>query len=206
MQNDSVSLNIALLPDQNTRLKAIELSKKLNNNLPTNFVLNEADLLPHLTIYQAHYPTKNIEKIESKIEEMLKEIKPFQMKMKGFWATPQGNVWWNSEELEPMASLQKKAMEKCNDLREGLIIPGIEKLADLGEDYANEINNYGSMWLNQRYIPHISLTAVNPENIEKTLEFLGENEPAEFTASEIILGYLGKFGTVTGTIKRFKLN
>jgi hypothetical protein len=205
MQNDSASLNIALLPDEKTRLKAIDLSKKLNENLPTNFVLNETDLLPHLTIYQAHYPMKNIEKIEKEVEEMLKAIKPFQMNMNGFWSTPQGNIWWNAQK-EPMATLQKNAMERFNSLREGLIIPGIEKLASLGEDYAWEINNYGSMWLTKRYTPHISLTAVEPENIEKTLEFLGDGEPAEFTANEIILGYLGKYGTVTGIIKRYNLS
>lgn len=206
MQNDSVSLNIALLPDKSVRLKAIELSKKLNENLPTNFVLNESDLIPHLTIYQAHYPTKNIEKIEKEVQEMLQDVKPFQMKMRGFWSTPQGNIWWNSEEKEPMASLQKNAIERCNKLREEQIIPGIEKLTNLGEEYANEINNYGSLWLMERYTPHISLTAVEPENIEKTLEFLGDGEPAEFMANEVILGYLGKYGTVTGIIRRYNLS
>jgi len=58
MNDDSTSLNIALIPDMNTTLKAIELSEKINENLKTNFVLNNSDLIPHLTIYQAHYPTK----------------------------------------------------------------------------------------------------------------------------------------------------
>lgn len=206
MNDNSVSLNVALLPDKATTLKAIELSKKLNENLDTHFILNESDLLPHLTIYQAHYPTENIEKIEKEIEGILKNVKPFQMKMKRFWATPQGNVWWNSEDKEPMATLQKTSMDKCSPLRNGLIIPGLEKLTELGEEYATEINNFGSLWLNERYIPHISLTAVDPQNIKKTLNFLGEGEIAEFTANEIILGYLGKYGTVTGLIKKFSLS
>jgi len=76
---------------------------------------------------------------------MLKDVKPFQMKMKNFWSTPQGNIWWNSKELEPMVTLQKAALERCGSLREDQIIPGIEKLSELGEEYANEINNYGSL-------------------------------------------------------------
>jgi hypothetical protein len=204
--SDTVSLNIALLPDEKVTQAAIQMSKDLSANLPTNFILNSQNLIPHLTIYQAEFPTKNIPEVEKQVQEMLQDKNPFELELFGFSATPQGNVWWNAADPEPMATFQKEAIERCNRLREGQLLPGIENLVKIGPEYANEVNNYGSVWLFDRYSPHISLTAVTPENISKTLEYLGEGKRDKFEAKEIFIGYLGKYGTVTEIIKRFTLN
>jgi len=203
---DSVSLNIALLPDENVTQTTIGMSKDLNSNLPTNFILNTQNLIPHLTIYQAQFPSKNVQEVENQTRSLLEEVKQFKLELFNFSITPQGNVWWNAIDKEPMATLQKEAIERCNPLRENLLLPGIENLTNLSEDYAKEVNNYGSVWLHDRYTPHISLSAIDPQNIEKTLQFLGKGKKDEFIAKEIIIGYLGKYGTVTEVIKRFSLS
>jgi hypothetical protein len=206
MNQNSTSLNIILLPDQATKKIAIELSNVLNKKVKTNFVLNGKDLIPHLTIYQAEFPNENKEKVLNEIEDMVKNIQPFTTNMGGFSSTPEGNIWWNSMFIEPMATLQKEVIKRCNTLRENLVLPGLENLKNKDEDYKTEIEEYGSLWLFGRYVPHISLTAVEPELIKETLKNLNFEKKISFVSEKIAIGALGNYGTVTSIIKEFPIN
>ena len=206
MDDKSTSLNIVLLPDEKTTEAAIKLSSELSKEVKTNFVLNGIDLIPHLTIYQAQFPNGNKDHVLSEVESIVKDIHPFTTDMGGFSSTPEGNIWWNSVFAEPMATLQAEAINRCNPLRDNLILPGIEKLKDKGEDYKNEIENYGSLWLFKRYLPHISLTAVDPEIINDALQNLNFEKKMSFNSEKIAVGTLGKYGTVTSIIKEFPVN
>lgn len=203
---DNLDLNIALLPDNKTSDLAIRMSKELNENFPTNFVLNDTNSIPHLTIYQAQFPIKNVEEVKRQTELLFKNVSSFDMRLDEFSTTPQGNVWWNSEDPEPMRTFQKEAIELCNSLREGLILPGLEELLTTrGPEYRDEIRNYGSLWIGKRYSPHISLTAINPTITGQVLRFLGEGQGMGFKAGKIVIGHLGKYGTVTKIIKVLEL-
>jgi len=206
MNDESNSLNIVLLPDEKTTQTAIELSIELNKKVKTNFVLNGIDLIPHLTIYQAEFPDENKEKVLNEIEDMVKNIQPFTTDMGGFSSTPEGNIWWNSVFTEPMASLQAEAIKRCNQLRNNLLLPGIEKLKEKDKEYKNEIENYGSLWLYKRYVPHISLTAVEPTIINEALHNLNFEKKMSFNSQRFAIGTLGKYGTVTSIIKEYTIS
>lgn len=202
----SNSLNIVLLPDENATQIAIDLSKELSKKTKTNFILNGNDLIPHLTIYQAEFPVANTENVINQVDDLVQKINPFTLDMGGFSHTPEGNIWWNSIFIEPMATLQKEVVNRCNSLRDGLLLPGLNELKDKGTDYKNEIEKYGSLWLFNRYIPHISLIAVDPELNDETMKQLNFEKKVSFNAEKIALGTLGKYGTVTSIIKEFKIN
>lgn len=205
MVKTSTSLNIVLLPNEKTYNLAIELSNELSKKVRTNFILNGKDLIPHLTIYQAEFPDENKSKVLEEVYNIVKNLHPFTLDMGGFSSTPEGNIWWNSIFTEPMATLQKESIKKCNHLRNNLIIPGLENLIEKGEDYKNEITKYGSLWLYDRYVPHISLTSVEQKHIDLALQHLNFEKKISFKSEKIAVGKLGKNGTVTSIIKEFPI-
>lgn len=51
--DSSVSVNIAILPPKDVRAKAIELSRKVAQQIPTEFALVDGKFYPHITITRA---------------------------------------------------------------------------------------------------------------------------------------------------------
>jgi len=202
---NSISISIAILPDEKTAQMAIALSQKLARAIPTKFVLNGKDLIPHFTIYQAEFPVDNVEKLENAVSEIMSNYKSFELKLDLFSATKQGNIWWNVINDSEMKTLQNLVIEKCNPLREGLILPLYKTYKHIDSDQRKEIENYGSLWVVERYHPHISISKIGNEYLSQTLELMGKAESASFTASKIIIGKLGDYGTVTEIIKTFNL-
>ena len=201
----SIALNIIYLPDEQTRNKAIELSQKLATELFTEFVLNPQNPLPHITIYQALFPTKNLEKIKEFIKDLSSDIKAFEIEMNGFWVNVvRGFVWWNCVKIDQLVKIHLETLEKLNPLREGLVSEGLKTYPGTDDD-KNDIENYGSLLVGKRYTPHITITGLkNADNDKKVLEILG-NQTNSFRAKSISIGYLGNHGTVTEIIESFSL-
>jgi hypothetical protein len=203
---DSISLNIAILPDKKTSQLAIALSQSLAKVVPAKFILNDINPIPHLTIYQAHFPLKNLGKIENIISEIVLDLKSFELTLGPFSATTQGNIWWNCVNQEEMKQIQTKIVKRCNLLREGQILPILKTYRGIDSEQAMVIKKYGSMWVGKQYSPHISVSGVDDIYIEKVLETLGKEKQASFLVDGIIIGKLGDYGTVTEIIKNFPLS
>lgn len=55
----SQAVNIIILPDEKTKEKAVDLGKILADNFQTDYTISDNRFIPHATVYQAQYPTKN---------------------------------------------------------------------------------------------------------------------------------------------------
>ena len=67
------SYNIVLFPSAMVKHQAIEWSRSVSRHFKTTYVLDVQTWHPHITLYQAHYPTINIEKIQACLAEITKE-------------------------------------------------------------------------------------------------------------------------------------
>ncbi len=198
---ESTSLNIIYLPDEITRQKAIELSEKVASKLPAEFVLGQG-AIPHITIYQALFPTKNIEKIKDVVRQIASQSTPFEIEMSEFVANVVlGFVWWNCIKTDNIEKIYSEVIEKANPLREGLIPEGLKNYQG-PEEKKREIQNYGSL---QNH-PHITISRLkNNDDGQKALDILGEKEDSVFKVDKIALGLMGDHGTVTEIIEEFTL-
>lgn len=203
---DSEALNIVYLPDDSTRRKAIELSERLASRLSIEFTLGK-DKHPHITIYQARFPTKNVEKLKEVIRQIVSKTRLFEIKMAEFLANVgvPGFIWWTAKKSDQLLKVHWKILDSVNPLREGLIPEGLKNYPAKEEDKM-EIENYGSLLVGKRHQPHITITRIkNLSDGQKALKILGKEEHSTFTADKIALGYLGDHGTVTGIIEEFAL-
>jgi hypothetical protein len=202
---DSESLNIVMLPDEETSQKAIDLSHQLRNAFPTKFLLNKESVIPHLTIYQAEFPKKNIDLVIGAVEELTKNIEPLNVSMSRFFMFHRGILWWNAKDPKNFHPLQKQFIDKINPLREGCLLPGLRDLDKLSPEEKTEALEFGSIWINSRYSPHISITAVDLSIKDAVMEYLGEKVEQDFLCKKIAVGLSGEYGTFNKILKSFEL-
>lgn len=203
---EAVSLNIAILPDEEVSMQAIELSKKLAKKLSTTYVLNPPNLYPHITIYQAHYPNKNIEALKEVLNKVAAETDRLPVEMNGIKISHGTFVFWNCVKTKALFELQARTIRLADPLRNDLVIPQLKDRTNLtpGDEY--DIKTYGSLLIGERYKPHFTLTRlVNPEDADKVKEIIGEGKRAIFVPSSLVLGHLGADGTITRIIEKVPL-
>lgn len=200
-------LNIVLLPDEKTSKLAINLSEKLTSQIPSYFTLNTTNFKPHITLYQGSFPEKNIPRVLETVEQITKELNPVNISTQGFFISPGGYVWWNTEKGE-LQGLHEKMLNATNHLREGLIPePSLEQLPNLAGREKENVLETGAIYNRDLYSPHITITRLKKlEDKEKSLRILeGNKTQISFMTHIIGVANLGAHGTISEIIKEFRL-
>jgi 2'-5' RNA ligase len=73
------SCNIVLFPSAVVEQQAIEWSRSVSRRFKTRYVLDAQTWHPHITLYQAHYPTNSIEKVQAGLAEITKKVPQFEI-------------------------------------------------------------------------------------------------------------------------------
>lgn len=200
------TLNIAILPSDEVTVQVIVMSKKIANEVGSRFILNSDSLIPHITIYQAQYPSKNVDKLKSVVKTLSLEQELFEIKLETITVSHGTFLFWNCERNLVLQNLQDKAVEVANPLREGLIPDQLISMkANLSEGDAYDIEHYGALLIGSRYQPHITITRLNKEtDVKRAVGILSGSKKISFKPKGLILGYLGKHGTVTEIVKNVR--
>ncbi|MBI5127648.1 2'-5' RNA ligase family protein [Candidatus Roizmanbacteria bacterium] len=195
------SLNIVLLPDSAAQKMAISLSKKLAQRFPTEFVLNQNDVLPHITLYQTDFPKKNLERIKSTIGKISKQIKPFKIRLSSF-SSLSNFLFWNIKKSEKLLALHNRIISELNPLREGYIKKELLNIKNLYPGVQEDVNHYGSLLVGKNYLPHLTITFLKKlEDVKEALKLFHYKAPINFRVQSISLGLSGRFGTVNKLIQ-----
>ncbi len=201
----SASLNIAILADEQIAGQAIDLSRQLAGSYPTQFVLDQERFFPHITVYQAHFPLKNIPLIEKVLSEVTSQTNPFDIVMGEFSVRFDTFLFWLSQKSKDLQALHEQIVESTNYLRENLILPHLADVTGMSEADRSDMKNYGALGIGPRYAPHMTITRLsNNKDISNVLAQV-ERRRAIFRVNELILGNLGDHGTVNGVINTFTL-
>ncbi len=197
--------NIIVRPDKHIAEVAISLSRKIAGEFKTDFVLDGKTFFPHITIYQAAYPEKNIAEVEKQIVKAVKSVKPFDVKLFEYQSML-GFVFWNAEKDNPFLSLHKKIITGMNSLREGSILPGeLPRLSDpqVPDFIKQSIKNYGAALAMDAFTPHLTITHfINPSDASLARETLSSKK-LQFCASSVWLANIGPHGTVNEILQEF---
>lgn len=203
---DEVSLNIAILPDAERRNRSIEMSRNLASEVESYFVLDGVNFHPHFTVYQAHYPVRNLEKLREALPELAQRLKGLTITMDSFRVSHETFVFWGCEKTEELIGAQAETIGIANPLREGLVMPQLKDGRVKSEEDKEDVANYGSLLIGPRYDPHITITRIkNPEDADKTISVLGEVNRETFRPESLVLAYLGDHGTLTKIIHKVSL-
>lgn len=198
----SQSFNVLILPSAEVAKEAIDLSKQISEKFQTKFSLDGVDLLPHITMYLAEYPSKNFTNIKTFVQQIAQETKPFSIRLEDFSAVS-GFIFWDVVKNRLLQSLHEKVLKTLNPLREGLLFD--VDLPGLTEGQRKGMSEYGYALALEEYLPHITLTRLIEH--DQTGQVIANLPPvtAKFKVESIYLALVGEEGTCPGVIEKFSL-
>ena len=200
----TTTLNIAILPSDEAIGQALEMSEKIAKEIGSRFILNFDSLIPHITVYQAKYPSKNVDNLKSIARDLSFGQELFKITLDSISVSHETFLFWNCERTLILQNLQKKAVELANPLREGLIPLRLAKVAGLSEGDKYDVKHFGALLIGPRYEPHITITVLNKkEDAQKAIKILSSSKKLSFKPKGLILGYHGEHGTVLKIIENF---
>lgn len=201
----TTTLNIAILPSDEIQAQAIAMSEKIAKEIGSMFILNSNTLIPHITIYQAQYPSKNINKVKNIARDLSLGQELFEIKLSSIAVSHETFLFWRCERNSILKKLQDKAVELANPLREGLVPGSLADVDGLNEGDRYDVKHFGALLIGPRYDPHITITRLKrKEDGEKAVKILSISKKLSFRPKALILGYLGNHGTVTGIVENFR--
>src|SRR3989344_2670574 len=130
-KGSSVDRNIVITFGNHLTNEFIKLSQKINNMIPSKILLNEIDEIPHLTLYMAKYPKKNIAKVLNKLNKILSSIKCFELIFNSKSCQSSGTVFIEAVVTNELYKLHEDLVNILNPLREGLYNEDELKLSGL---------------------------------------------------------------------------
>ncbi|MCL4364513.1 2'-5' RNA ligase family protein [Patescibacteria group bacterium] len=189
------SFNVVLLPDAANGEAAIRASKTIAKVLPVEFILGNF-FLPHVTVYQAEFPKRNLKEINNSLRLISKTVKPFNVILDRYSFL--GNfIFWRVKKTASIINLHQMVLSRLNPLREGIVNKSLLAIDnDVYPGDKDDVRRYGSLLVGKNYLPHLTISCLkNRTDIRKSLNLLKEQK-AIIKIDQIHLGLLREFGTV----------
>ena len=200
----TATLNIAILPSDEVIAQAIAMSERIAKEVGSEFTLDQNRFLPHITVYQAQYPNKNVKMIKKLVQD-LSSRESFEINLDAVMISHETFLFWKCEKIDILRELQTKAIEIANPLREGLVPAQFASVTGLSEGDKYDVKTFGSLLIGPRYEPHITITRLKrKEDAERAIGVLGTSRKLSFKPKALILSYLGEHGTVTEIVEQYK--
>jgi 2'-5' RNA ligase len=201
-----MDFNIALLPDEPTCLALVNLSRTIASRITTQITLNGNDVVPHLTIYLAHFPAHNVHEVRNVLKDVCEKFPPIPVQLKGWTMSTSGSVMLNCESPRELRSLHEEITLLTNKLREG----GIADAWKMGEGKftrkeARLLEKIGFPYGLELWNPHFTVAKINPRNGAEIKEILNHFQAA-FIGRKIALGSSDREGVVTQILQEFTLS
>src|SRR3989344_2573680 len=189
---DATSLNIAIIPSKEVKKEAIELSQEIAADFPVQFVLNNSNFLPHITLYQAHFPNADIDSLNNSLLQLVRTLQPVTIHLTIFAVRFGTFLFWNCEKTKELQEFHEKVVTIANPFRNGLILPHLSSLTDITMEDKNDIEQFGALLIGPRYYPHITITRLQDSmDGEKALQKIGASKQITFTVDTVVVGNLG---------------
>jgi hypothetical protein len=182
-------------------------SRQIAATYTTDFVLDGKTFYPHITLYQAAFPDKNISFVEQQLDALAGQVNPFRVRSEDFISLV-GFVFLKFIKSEELVSLHRQIVGLCNPIREGENIPAeVQNLTDpnVPEFIKYSIKTYGSALAMDAFLPHITLSRLKNFSETENARAMLEKKDMAFDVHSIHLANIGPDGTVNEIYKEFPL-
>ncbi len=201
---ESKSFNIVIYPPVDISKKAISISKKLEEKGGL-FVLNGKKYFPHITVYMAEFPVKNIPKIRKMLRDFAVKTKPFRITSSKYRQVEDGYIDVSYKKSKDIEELQKKIIALLNHLREGLLrLKDEARMNEYNKAQQHNIKLYGYRSVGEEFFPHLTFTKL--EKFDKSAFLNIGKLNFSFKVDKIGFFHLGDYGTCHKLIEIFDLS
>ena len=207
-KDEFIKLNIALSLPKEVCDEAVKVSQNIHQLSPAAFTLDNKTLFPHITIYFAEFPQKNLPKIVRAVSNVVMNQHPFVLSFKSF-KTESGYVNIILEKTETIRSIHENVVRSVNPFREGHLREKYRAsslfLNQFSDKERSFIIQYGCPFLMDLYRPHLTVSFIEDFRIAGNISrgLLWESKTC--TIDKISIYTIGEYGTCTGVVKEFPL-
>lgn len=203
MTGETINLNVILLPPKEISQKAIRLSKEITKEFKAFFVLNN-NCVPHISLYHAAYPARNLSKIKDAITSIVNNISAFPVELTTVFWQKKGWLDFQATKSESLVNLHDLVVKNLNYLREGRIMDSDKKNFDsYPAEEQKSLKLYGYLHSKKLFRPHLTITKLKKDNADQAADKIkGEN--LSFTANTIALSKLGDYGTCINILEKWE--
>lgn len=199
---ETVDLNIVVPPDEQTRNQLIRLSTYLSTLVRANFILDEAEFRPHLSLFPNQYPQKNRPAIEASLNNLSEQTNPFRITLTGY-SQISGYIFADAVKSDDLVALHAQAVEVLNPLREGYMPSLVAGLKGLTPAQQTSVKKYGNPIVLDSWEPHVTLTHIDDMEIAKQVHKQLPPINLEFDVAAIHLSRFAKWGTCPEILETF---
>lgn len=204
MPPKSRAYNIAIIPPNDISRKAIRVSRSFKKT-EVFFTLDGKRYFPHITLYMAEFPNKNISKVKKILDLISSNIRSFKV-VSNRYRHENGWVHVNFKKNSSLMTLQNEIILKTNPLRAGLLMEN-----DRGKFYAaptsikKNLKKYGFSNAFYKFTPpHITFSRLKRPD-SKSIKKLKKYD-FSFNVSKIGIFEKEEHGTCRKLVREFKLN
>ncbi|HEX7041984.1 MAG TPA: 2'-5' RNA ligase family protein [Patescibacteria group bacterium] len=198
--------NIVILFDDALTQEFINLSEKINKKVPSDIVLNKADMHPHATLYTTNFPEENEKKVIDKLQEITAHLNPFSMTFSKPVVDMLG-VWINADIIPELQQVHEIIVDGLNPFREGLYDEGELKAIGDNKKRQESLVKYGMWAAKELYIPHVTLSRPKDSSrLEEAMALLPQKTNYQANITEIAYVERGRFGTCKKILEKFPLS
>lgn len=152
--NNSLAIDIVLLPPPNISDEMVALSNHLNDTYGEKIRLNLKDRLPHISLLMGVVDRKNIENIEKVLKKLAAELLPIELTMTGLKSRGSSSAI-ELKETPELEALQKALAKETQDWITS------NATAEMFYDTPTEKNvEWVKNYLGHTHIPHITVGPV----------------------------------------------
>lgn len=204
----TLALNIAILPEENTRSQAIALSQSINETAESYFTLDESSYLPHISVYHAIYDQDVKNTLTKALADIAKNTSTFEIKLSEYDYFAD-YLFLNAYICNKLYELHMCVLEVCNPLRSQIIPESINELIknkQINEQQIALVAKYGHPLTEKFFRPHITLTRLKDIDVmQKTIKQLPQ-QVITMNVKGLAIVNIGEHGTCNQIFETFRFN
>jgi hypothetical protein len=157
-------INIALLPSDAVRQKAMALSESLSS-FGSYFVLDGRDFTPHATVYMTEFGEDNFPIIFTKLQKLISNTAPVAMQAEKYFMNATDYIDIQYHKTDSLMDLHFKTINELSDLRQKLPVDASKYTGPDAELMYQNAKDFGySIGGKQLYRPHLTLSKMKQPN------------------------------------------
>jgi 2'-5' RNA ligase len=201
---DSVLLNICILPEEASGNECVALSQQLQSE-HVRFVLDGVNKFAHMTVYMTRFPLESLHKVLEATEKALSNSESVACKHVGYFMTEGGYLEVSFRKTKEFLALQDLLITALKDFRLHPGKPFEEKyFAPYTSAQQKNAQETGYDLAGELYRPHITLTRYKEGEVPETFPaFVAAN--LSFQAKKICVFKADENGAVFELLKEFSI-
>lgn len=195
-------LDIVILPPAKLRQRLGKKIKEATKGIPNVFVVDNKKLIPHLSLFHIRTSRNRIEKLESRIREVLKKYRPIPIKSRKVELSGSGSevIFIKTSSSQNLEQLRSEIFNASYPLRTGMMPWMIRSRRPTRLEMLAR-KRYGT---SISFHPHITAAMLKDYKEVPTIVWKLKKVKFEFVADTIAITEVNFWHQVTRVIKKFR--